>query len=171
MFHDSGYHGHCYNVDIKTLFEKIMIVRLLILDTGSLEHNQFKNVSKGPAFFCDKQKFKRLNGIEYDLNDTIRIKKNEVVLILYSFTLSDIKFQTLLMDKMNLANILPQKQLVPRNHSNLKHAIERISLKLRDSLLSYSNNVFAYIPILFRSEASLRLFSLDVIRNIPLPFL
>ena len=47
-----------------------------------LKHNLFKKVSKGPAILWQTQ----IQTIEFGLNDTIRILKNEVILILYSFT-------------------------------------------------------------------------------------
>ena len=42
-------------------------------------------------------------------NDTKRIKKKQVTLILYSFTPSDMNFQTILMPKVILAKFLSQK--------------------------------------------------------------
>ena len=53
------------------------------------EHNSFKNVSNGPAF-CDKRKFKRFgmaSMIQYNVD-----KKRKKLLILYSFTPSDMNF-------------------------------------------------------------------------------
>ena len=70
-----------------------------------LEHKWFKNVSKGPAFFGQRQ----LWTIEYGLNDKIRIKKKEVILILCSFTSSNMNFQMILMPKEILAKNLSQK--------------------------------------------------------------
>ena len=64
-----------------------------------LKHNIFKNVSKGPAFLWQTQ----IQAIEYGLNDAIRIKKNEALMILYSFTSVDMDFQTILMSKGILA--------------------------------------------------------------------
>ena len=57
--------------------------------------------------FSEKRKFKRLK--MDGLNDTIRIKKNEVDLILYSFTPSDMNFQTIWMSKVFLAKSLSEK--------------------------------------------------------------
>ena len=51
--------------------------------------------------FCDKRKFKRFH--TYGLNNTKRIKKKQVTLILYSVTPSDMNFQTILMPKVILA--------------------------------------------------------------------
>ena len=47
--------------------------------------------------------------IKYGLNDTKRIKKKQVTLILYSFTPSDMNFQTMLMPKVILAKFLSHK--------------------------------------------------------------
>ena len=44
----------------------------------------------------------QIQTIEYDLNDAKRKKKKQVTLILYSFTRSDMNFQTILMLKENL---------------------------------------------------------------------
>ena len=48
---------------------------------------------------------------KYGLYDVIRIKKKEFVLILQSFTPSDMNFKTILMPKVILAEILSQKSL------------------------------------------------------------
>ena len=50
-----------------------------------LEHILFKNGSKESLFSWQKQ----IQMIEYGLNDAIRIKKKQVILIIYSFTPSD----------------------------------------------------------------------------------
>ena len=63
--------------------------------------------------------------IEYGLKDEIRIKKNEVIMILYSFTPSDMSFQTILMPKVILANFL----------SYLKYALIQ---KLQTKVIDYS---------------------------------
>ena len=55
----------------------------------ALEHNLCKNVFMGPAFLWQTQ----IQTIEYGLNDTIRITKNEVILMLYTFTPSDFNAQ------------------------------------------------------------------------------
>ena len=57
--------------------------------------------------FCNKRRFKF---IEYGLNETIRIKKKEVILILYSSLLStEMNFQTIVIPKLVRQNILIQK--------------------------------------------------------------
>ena len=64
-----------------------------------LEHTK----SNEPDFLCQMQ----IQMIEYGLNDTIvtiRMKKKEVVLIPYSFTPTNMNFQTILMPKVILAN-------------------------------------------------------------------
>ena len=48
---------------------------------------------------------------EYGLNDMIRIKKEEVTSILYSFIQSDMNSQTILKSKGTLPNFLSQKTL------------------------------------------------------------
>ena len=53
-----------------------------------LEHNLFKNVSKGPAFLWQTQ----IQTTKYGLSDTLRIKENKVILILYSFTPYEMNF-------------------------------------------------------------------------------
>ena len=53
----------------------------------------FKNVSKGPAFLWQTN----IQTVKYGLNDAKLIKKNELILILYSSTLSDMNFQMILM--------------------------------------------------------------------------
>ena len=49
---------------------------------------------------------------KYGLYDVIRIKKKESMLILQSFTSSDINFKTFFMPKVILAKILSQKKLL-----------------------------------------------------------
>ena len=77
-----------------TSIKKILIERQLFIFSGMLqgltidprllvEHSLFKNVSSGPAF-CDKMQIVRLNMASLII-DTIRIKKKEVILILYTF--------------------------------------------------------------------------------------
>ena len=56
--------------------------------------------------------------------DTIRIKKNEFILILYSIKSSDMNFQTILMPKVILAKLLSQKN-TPFDHSYLKYALDK----------------------------------------------
>ena len=53
-----------------------------------LEHNLFKNVPE-ESLFCDKHKLKHLNMV---LMNVIRIKKKQVISILYSFTPSNMNF-------------------------------------------------------------------------------
>ena len=77
-----------YNYCIVTTLWNVNISKLL-------EHNLFKNVSKGPAFLWQSH----IQTIEYDLKDTIRINKNEFIMILYSFTPSDMNFQRIFMPK------------------------------------------------------------------------
>ena len=60
-----------------------------------LKRNSFKNVSKGPAFLWQTL----IQTIEYGLNDAIGVKKNEVIMIIYSFTSFDMNFQIILMPK------------------------------------------------------------------------
>ena len=66
---------------------------------GSLEHNLFKNVFKWVIFLWKSQ----IQTIKYGLNDTKRMKKKQVTLILYSFRPSDMNFQTCLLPKVILA--------------------------------------------------------------------
>ena len=70
-----------------------------------LEHNSFENVSNLVTFLWQTL----IQTIEYGLNDMKRIKKKQVTLILYSFTPSDMNFQTILMPKVILAKFLSQK--------------------------------------------------------------
>ena len=67
----------------------------------SLEHIFFKNVSKGPAFSRPTQ----IQTLEYGLDDAMRIRKKDLVLIEYSFTSSDMNFQTIWMAKGILTKI------------------------------------------------------------------
>ena len=67
-----------------------------------LEHNLFQNVSKWVTFLWQTQ----IQTLEYGLNDAKRIKKKQVTLILYSFTPSDMNFQTILMPKVILAKFV-----------------------------------------------------------------
>ena len=60
--------------------------------------------------------------IEYGLNDTIQIEK-KVIEKLYSFTPSDMKFQTNGMPKEILAKFLLQKKLVRWYHSYVKYTL------------------------------------------------
>ena len=62
------------------------------------EHTLFKNVSNGPAFLRQTQSQR----IEYVLNDTIRIKKNDFFFIIYLSTSSDINFQTIFTSWVNV---------------------------------------------------------------------
>ena len=55
------------------------------------------------SYFCDKT-------IKYGLNDLKRIKKKQVILILYPFTPSDNNFQTILLPKMILAECFVTKK-------------------------------------------------------------
>ena len=48
----------------------------------------------------------------YGLNDTKRIKKKQITLILYSFTPSDLNFQTILMPKSDYGKISVTKNLL-----------------------------------------------------------
>ena len=65
-----------------------------------LEHTYFKNGSSGPAFFWQTQ----IQTIEYGLNDAMRIKKKELILMIYSLTPSDINFHTTSMSNGILEN-------------------------------------------------------------------
>ena len=49
------------------------------------------------------------------LNDLIQVKLKEFILILYSFTPSDMNFHTILMLEVILAKFSSQKKLVPWN--------------------------------------------------------
>ena len=69
------------------------------------EINLFKNVSKWAIFLRQTQ----IQTINYGLNDTKRIKKKQVILILYSFAHSDMNFQTVLLPKVILAKQISQK--------------------------------------------------------------
>ena len=71
----------------------------------------FKRMYPRDQLFCDKTRVQTINN---GLNDTIGIKKNEVVLALYSFTPFDMNFQTILMPKVILAKILSQINYSPR---------------------------------------------------------
>ena len=73
-----------------------------ILLTKVLEPNLFKNVSNWGSFLWQTQ----IQTIEYGLNDMKRIEKKQGTLILYSFTVSDLNFQTIFMLKVILAKIL-----------------------------------------------------------------
>ena len=66
----------------------------------TLERNLFKNVSKW-VIFCDKRRFKRLN--------MVLMLQKQVTLMLYSFTPSDMIFQTFLLPKVILAKKKSQK--------------------------------------------------------------
>ena len=73
-----------------------------------LEHNLFKNVSNWVTLLWQTQ----IQTIKFVLDYTKRIKKKEVTyiaLILYSFTTSDMNFQTILMPKVIFAKLLSQK--------------------------------------------------------------
>ena len=69
-----------------------------------LKHTIDKNVLTGQLFFVTNAN----QMIKYGLNDTIQIKR-EFLLILYSFTPSDMIFQTIMMGKTTLAKFLSQK--------------------------------------------------------------
>ena len=58
------------------------------------------NVSKGPAFSRPSQ----TQTLEYGLDDAMRIKKKDLVLIEYSFTPSDMNFQTIWVPQGILTN-------------------------------------------------------------------
>ena len=60
-----------------------------------------KNVSKGPVFSRPTQ----IQTLEYGLDDAMRIKKKDLVLIEYSFTHSDMNFKTIWISKGILAKI------------------------------------------------------------------
>ena len=85
-----------------------------------LEHTLFKNVSNRVTFLWQTQ----IQTIEYGLNDTKRITKNQVTLILYSSTPFDMIFQTILMPKVIFANFLSKK------NSHLDHYYLRYSLSM-----------------------------------------
>ena len=57
----------------------------------------------------EKRKFK----IESGLNNTMRIKRNEVMMRLYSFIPSDMNFKTILMPKVILAKKNCQRKADP----------------------------------------------------------
>ena len=65
-----------------------------------LEHNLFKNIFNG-------RKFKRLNMAS--INDTIGIKKEKIMLVLFLVYPSDMQLQTILMPKMILAKFCIKK--------------------------------------------------------------
>ena len=75
-----------------------------------LKNNLFNNVSKWVFFFWQVQ----IQTIKYDLNDTKIIKKKQDTLILYSFTPSDMNFQTFLLPTVILAKLLSQKTFALR---------------------------------------------------------
>ena len=58
----------------------------------------------------------QIQAIEYDLNDTKRIKKKQFALTLYSFAPSDMNFQTILMSKKS----------THLNHSYLNYVLNEI---------------------------------------------
>ena len=68
--------------------DRVYVKQSLLLD---LDHNFFKNVSKGPAFSRPTQ----IQTLEYGLDDAMRIKKKDLVLIEYSCAPSDMNFQTI----------------------------------------------------------------------------
>ena len=77
----------------------------LLKYSNYLEYNSIKNVSNWVTFLGQTQ----IQTIKYGHNDTKRIKKKQVTLILYSFTPSDINFQMILLPKVILAKLLSQK--------------------------------------------------------------
>ena len=78
---------------------------MLSLKKKPLKHNLFKNVSNWVTFWWKSQ----IQTTEYVHDDTKSIKDNQVILILYSFTPTDMNFQTILMPKLILAKFLSQK--------------------------------------------------------------
>ena len=63
-------------------------------------------IYNGPAFLWQTQ----IQTMEYGLNDAIRIKKNTVLLISYSFTPCNMNFQTILIPKMILGKKYCQRK-------------------------------------------------------------
>ena len=82
-----------------------------------LEHNSFKNKSNWVTFLWQKQ----IQTIEYDHNDTKRIKKKQVTLKFYS----DKNFQMILMPRVILAKFLSQKSTLLDHSYLLKYALVR----------------------------------------------
>ena len=72
---------------------------------SKLELNSFQIVSNWVTVLWQTQ----IQTIKYGLNETKRIKKKQVALIIYLFTPFDINFQTILMPKGILAKFLSQK--------------------------------------------------------------
>ena len=62
---------------------------------------------------------KRNSKIKYGLNDAIRVKKKEDLLIIDPFLPSNMNFETILMPKVNLAKILSEKSWSVRTILNL----------------------------------------------------
>ena len=56
----------------------------------------------------------QIQTIKYGLNDTKGIKKKQITLIIYSFTPSDMNFQTIMMLEVVLAKFLSQKSFSVR---------------------------------------------------------
>ena len=78
----------------------------LLKYSNYLEYNSIKNVSNWVTFLWQTQ----IQTIKYGLNDTKRIRKKLVTLILCSFTPSDRNFQTILMPKMILEKNFTKNQ-------------------------------------------------------------
>ena len=94
--------GHSSSVSASFQVEDALnLVRL----SKILEHIFSRNVSKGPAFSRPTQS----QTLKYGLDDAIRIKKKDLVLIEYSFTPSDRNFQTIWMPKEILTKFSARK--------------------------------------------------------------
>ena len=68
-------------------------------------------------------------------NDTKRIKKKQVTLILYLFTPSDMNFQTFLLPKMILAKKINKKS------THLDHSYHKYTLLKADKTSRFYGNV------------------------------
>ena len=84
-----GYSGQCW-MKITTIIAYRVAELVNVYTIHCLEHNLFK--CKWVIFWGETQ----IQTIKYSLNDIKRIKNAEFKLILYSFTTSDMNFQTFL---------------------------------------------------------------------------
>ena len=64
----------------------------------------------------------QIKTVKYGLDDRIWMKKKQITLIIYSFTPSDMNFQTILMPKGILAYFC-HKKYTHSDHSYLKYAL------------------------------------------------
>ena len=69
----------------------------------------------------------QIQTIKYGLSDTKLIKKEQVTLILYSFTPSDMNLQKILMPKVILAKFLSQENYLLGSFLSFKYALTGVS--------------------------------------------